>query len=504
MTHLPCADEDLERDARARSSASARSASGCGELKPDVILHAANSAATLALPESRFDMVRCGVAIYGLDPFGVDPADARPRAGARAALVRRGAEAARAGRERRLRRALRRARADVDRDAADRLRRRLAARVLRQRRGADRRAPPSARRAREHGQRHGRRRTRPGGHREGDEAVLLGRDGDERITAEALARRDRHDQLRDHDRADRARRRARITATAPRSTRRTAAREPRDARMSDDALAIARQALAGTPAWLVGGAVRDRLLGRPAHGRSRPRRRRATWRPPRARSPRGARRRLPAVGGLRRLARGRARRRLAGRSLAAAGRDDRAGPRAARLHGQRDRRAAGGRRAGRPDRRAARTSPHGACGWSHRRRSRPIRCACCGCRASPASWRWSPSRRRSRPPRGHAAAARRRRGRARLRGAEADRRLARPARRDRAGGARRRARRRAAGAGALAGVEQSAYHHLDVYRPHARGAGRGGRAGARSGRRSRRASTAPPSPRCWRSRSPTS
>jgi putative nucleotidyltransferase with HDIG domain len=32
--------------------------------------------------------------------------------------------------------------------------------------------------------------------------------------------------------------------------------------MSDDALAIARQALAGTRAWLVGGAVRDRLLGR--------------------------------------------------------------------------------------------------------------------------------------------------------------------------------------------------------------------------------------------------
>jgi putative nucleotidyltransferase with HDIG domain len=34
--------------------------------------------------------------------------------------------------------------------------------------------------------------------------------------------------------------------------------------MSDDALTIARQALDGTPAWLVGGAVRDRLLGRPA------------------------------------------------------------------------------------------------------------------------------------------------------------------------------------------------------------------------------------------------
>ena len=39
-----------------------------------LILHAANSAATLRLEASHLDMVRCGVAIYGLDPFGVDPA----------------------------------------------------------------------------------------------------------------------------------------------------------------------------------------------------------------------------------------------------------------------------------------------------------------------------------------------------------------------------------------------------------------------------------------------
>ncbi len=39
----------------------------------DVILHAANSAATLREPAAHLDMVRCGVAIYGLDPFGVDP-----------------------------------------------------------------------------------------------------------------------------------------------------------------------------------------------------------------------------------------------------------------------------------------------------------------------------------------------------------------------------------------------------------------------------------------------
>jgi alanine racemase len=36
-------------------------------------LHAANSAATLRDSAAHFDMVRCGVAIYGLDPFGSDP-----------------------------------------------------------------------------------------------------------------------------------------------------------------------------------------------------------------------------------------------------------------------------------------------------------------------------------------------------------------------------------------------------------------------------------------------
>ncbi len=38
-------------------------------------LHAANSAATLRSAASHFDMVRCGVAVYGLDPFGGDPAE---------------------------------------------------------------------------------------------------------------------------------------------------------------------------------------------------------------------------------------------------------------------------------------------------------------------------------------------------------------------------------------------------------------------------------------------
>jgi alanine racemase len=40
-----------------------------------LVLHAANSAATLRDPRAHLDLVRCGIAIYGLDPFGEDPAD---------------------------------------------------------------------------------------------------------------------------------------------------------------------------------------------------------------------------------------------------------------------------------------------------------------------------------------------------------------------------------------------------------------------------------------------
>ncbi|MEX1141986.1 MAG: alanine racemase [Thermoleophilaceae bacterium] len=42
---------------------------------PGVLVHAANSAATYRDAASHFDMVRCGIAIYGLDPFQGDPAE---------------------------------------------------------------------------------------------------------------------------------------------------------------------------------------------------------------------------------------------------------------------------------------------------------------------------------------------------------------------------------------------------------------------------------------------
>jgi alanine racemase len=41
--------------------------------QPGIVVHAANSAAVLREKGSHFDMVRCGIAVYGMDPFGHDP-----------------------------------------------------------------------------------------------------------------------------------------------------------------------------------------------------------------------------------------------------------------------------------------------------------------------------------------------------------------------------------------------------------------------------------------------
>ena len=68
MTHLATADSDAEF-ARAQLERF-RSAT---EQYSHLTRHAANSAAALRLPESRFDAARCGVAIYGLSPFNTDP-----------------------------------------------------------------------------------------------------------------------------------------------------------------------------------------------------------------------------------------------------------------------------------------------------------------------------------------------------------------------------------------------------------------------------------------------
>jgi alanine racemase len=70
MTHLATADTDLGF-ARAQVE---RFRAATADLPAEVVRHVANSAATLRLPDARFDAARCGIAVYGLSPFGTDPA----------------------------------------------------------------------------------------------------------------------------------------------------------------------------------------------------------------------------------------------------------------------------------------------------------------------------------------------------------------------------------------------------------------------------------------------
>jgi alanine racemase len=75
MTHFATAD-DLE-DGGFFAEQLAIFTRWAGQVKdkwPDVLAHAANSAATLRDGAAHFDMVRCGIAIYGMDPYGEDPA----------------------------------------------------------------------------------------------------------------------------------------------------------------------------------------------------------------------------------------------------------------------------------------------------------------------------------------------------------------------------------------------------------------------------------------------
>ncbi|HWE33702.1 MAG TPA: alanine racemase [Solirubrobacteraceae bacterium] len=73
MTHFATADEDLEFLA-AQLKRFAPFVAALRERYPEVVVHAANSAATLRAPASHYDLVRCGIAIYGCDPTGGDPA----------------------------------------------------------------------------------------------------------------------------------------------------------------------------------------------------------------------------------------------------------------------------------------------------------------------------------------------------------------------------------------------------------------------------------------------
>ena len=73
-THFATADDD-EAFMREQLERFRSVAEPAKERHPEIKIHAANSAATLRDPATHFDMVRCGVAIYGLDPFGSDPRD---------------------------------------------------------------------------------------------------------------------------------------------------------------------------------------------------------------------------------------------------------------------------------------------------------------------------------------------------------------------------------------------------------------------------------------------
>jgi alanine racemase len=76
MTHFATADE-LEDDGffAGQLRAFTRWAAAIKQTRPGLLVHAANSAAMLREPAAQFDMVRSGIAIYGLDPFGEDPAE---------------------------------------------------------------------------------------------------------------------------------------------------------------------------------------------------------------------------------------------------------------------------------------------------------------------------------------------------------------------------------------------------------------------------------------------
>jgi alanine racemase len=71
MTHFATADEPGDDHFPAQLAAFRELVEEVG--RGDLLVHAANSAAALRDPQSHFDLVRCGVAVYGLDPLQGDP-----------------------------------------------------------------------------------------------------------------------------------------------------------------------------------------------------------------------------------------------------------------------------------------------------------------------------------------------------------------------------------------------------------------------------------------------
>jgi alanine racemase len=72
MTHFATADEPGDDLFPAQLEAFQAFVEDVG--RDELVAHAANSAAAFREPASHFDMVRCGIAVYGMDPFHEDPA----------------------------------------------------------------------------------------------------------------------------------------------------------------------------------------------------------------------------------------------------------------------------------------------------------------------------------------------------------------------------------------------------------------------------------------------
>jgi len=78
MMHFATADELEGENAGFMNEQLVRFRAAVADLRPrfpEAIVHASNSAATLREPRAAFDMVRCGIALYGCSPFGGDPDD---------------------------------------------------------------------------------------------------------------------------------------------------------------------------------------------------------------------------------------------------------------------------------------------------------------------------------------------------------------------------------------------------------------------------------------------
>ncbi|HXC24210.1 MAG TPA: alanine racemase, partial [Solirubrobacteraceae bacterium] len=77
MTHFATADDERDPFFARQLETFSGWAEQLKASYPHIVVHAANSAATMREPRAHFDMVRCGIGVYGMDPFGRDPLERR-------------------------------------------------------------------------------------------------------------------------------------------------------------------------------------------------------------------------------------------------------------------------------------------------------------------------------------------------------------------------------------------------------------------------------------------